>query len=359
MKKSRISTDAGNPDCCPSSCRKSSRLASIVLFATAALVVAGAIIMTPMVMTGADKDALIKIPKSATSQMVADTLTKYLGESYSKKVMRLARIRGVDYSKRHGAYLIPKEMSPLRAQHLLHRGAQHPLTLTFNGFRSKELLANRISAKLDFPPDSIMQLLNDSSLMASYGLTTDQALALFLEDSYEVYWSASPLDVINKIGKNYRQFWNAERRDKAQELRLTPAEVSIVASIADQETNQEQEKGAIGRLYVNRLWTNMKLQADPTVRFALSDYTIKRVTSKHLQVESPYNTYKHHGLPPGLISTTSARTIDAILNSEPSTYLYMCAREDFSGYHNFANTYREHVANALRYQHALDRRGIK
>ena len=133
----------------------------------------------------------------------------------------------------------------------------------------------------------------------------------------------------------------------------------IICSIVDEESNAKSEKGTIGRLYINRLKKGMKLQADPTVRFALNDFTIRRVTRNHLTVDSPYNTYQVEGLPPGPIRTTSVETIDAVLNSQPNDYLYMCAKEDFSGTHNFAADYATHQENARRYQNALNERGIK
>ena len=305
--------------------RRVSNLPAVVLYATIAFAVIAFFTAMPMVFSGADRDVIIRIPKSATSQMVADSLTKYLGQSYSDRVMRLMRIRHVDYDKRHGAYLIPKGMSPFMAQRRLRRGAQNPVTLTFNGFLSREVLAERISRKLDFPSDSLLALLSDPAVLAPYGLTPEQALSLFLEDSYEVYWTSSPRDVIRKIGDNYLRVWNPDRRQLAD----------------------------------NRLWAGMKLQADPTVRFALNDYSIRRINAEHLKVDSPYNTYLHEGLPPGPIRTTSVATIDRVLNSEQTDEFYMCAREDFSGYHNFAATYKEHLENAMRYQHALNRRGIK
>ena len=301
--------------------RRVSNLPAVVLYATIAFAVIAFFTAMPMVFSGADRDVIIRIPKSATSQMVADSLTKYLGQSYSDRVMRLMRIRHVDYDKRHGAYLI--------------------------------------SRKLDFPSDSLLALLSDPAVLAPYGLTPEQALSLFLEDSYEVYWTSSPRDVIRKIGDNYLRVWNPDRQQLADNMRLTPAEVMTLCSIVDQETNKEKEKGRIGRLYVNRLWAGMKLQADPTVRFALNDYSIRRINAEHLKVDSPYNTYLHEGLPPGPIRTTSVATIDRVLNSEQTDEFYMCAREDFSGYHNFAATYKEHLENAMRYQHALNRRGIK
>lgn len=329
------------------------------LIITALAVIAGAVLITPMIFVGAKRDAVIRIPKNATDTNVHDSLTKYLGKSYADHVMRLLKVRQHDFSKRHGAYLIEKGKSPLRTQHLLNRGAQHPVRITVNGFRSLPLMMNRIADKTDNTPEELMRAATDPKILSEYGLTPEQALALFIDDTYEVYWSSTPEEIVRKIGANYKKTWSKRHVDKASNLGLTPAQVMILCSIVDEETLTRAEKGKIGRLYINRLNKGMRLQADPTVRFALNDFTIKRVRKGHLQTDSPYNTYRHAGLPPGPIRTTSVETIDLVLDSEPSDDLYMCAREDFSGSHNFAATYEEHLANSRKYQHSLDTLGIE
>lgn len=325
----------------------------------AAIIVAAALIyFLPVVAKGAPEEAVIRIPVNATRENVRDSLLKYFGPGYTREVMKMASLRGSEFSSRHGAYLITKGQSPLRAERRLSQGAQQPLTLTINGFRTLPTLAERVSRRFDFTPKALLSALSDADLLRPYGLTPEQALSLFIDDSYELYWSATPEDVIKKVGENYKKVWNAERISKASGLGLSPAEVMTVCSIVDEESNKIDDKGKIGRLYINRLKKGMPLQADPTVRFALNDFTIRRVKGNHLKVDSPYNTYKRTGLPPGPIRTTSVATIDAVLDSSPSDHLYMCAKEDFSGYHSFASTYQEHLENARRYQRALDKRGI-
>ncbi len=237
-------------------------------------------------------------------------------------------------------------------------GPQHPLTLTINGFRQRPLMQERVAARFDFSTDSLSGVMADASVMDRYGLTPEQSMALFFNDSYDFYWNASPASVVEKVGAHYLDVWNSGRKAKAEALGLSPAEVMTIASIVDEETNALEEKGTIGRLYVNRLRTGMPLQADPTVRFALGDFSIRRVTSAMTRTPHPYNTYVNKGLPPGPIRTTSVQTIDAILDSAPHDYLYMCAKADFSGRHAFAKTYAEHQVNARRYKRELDRRGI-
>lgn len=327
--------------------------------AVAVVVAAILIFFLPVVTKGAPEEALIRIPANASRDVVRDSLVKYLGPSYTHEVMKMASLRGSDFSRRHGAYLITKGLSPLRAERKLSQGAQQPLTLTINGFRTLPTLAERVSRRFDFTPKALTSALSDPDLLRPYGLTPEQALSLFIDDSYELYWSATPEDVIKKVGENYKKVWNAERISKASGLGLTPAQVMTVCSIVDEESNKIDDKGKIGRLYINRINKGMPLQADPTIRFALNDFTIRRVKGAHLKVDSPYNTYRNKGLPPGPIRTTSLATIDAVLNSAPSDYLYMCAKDDFSGYHSFASTYQQHLENARRYQRALDNRGIK
>lgn len=329
-----------------------------VLLGLAVCIALFLILLYPVTMVGAPQEASIKIPHGATEQTVRDSLTKYMGKDYAATVIRLARLRNPDYSRRHGAYTVPKGANALSTMRRLTSGAQTPIRITVNGFRSLPTLVERVAEKLELTPDSLYKFLNDKNVMAQYGLTPESALALFIDDTYEVYWNTPAADVIKKIGKRYKRLWNEERVDLARDMGLSPEQVMIIASITDEETNNISEKGTIARLYLNRFLNNMKLQADPTVRFALGNYTIRRISKADLQTDSPYNTYLHAGLPPGPIRTTSEETVREILHSHPNNYLYMCAKEDFSGSHNFASTYDQHLRNAIRYQQALDERGI-
>lgn len=336
------------------------RILMWILISLAVVICMGMFFIAPYMMSGSERDVTFRIPKGATMDNVRDTLLKYFPEDYATKVTKLLAIYPFDPEERHGSYVLPKGATPFATMRKISRGAQSPVRLTINGFRSMPYLAERMGRKMEFSPEEFMAVATDSTYLSKYGLTPEQALSLFLEDTYEVYWTASPEEVLDKIGTNYLTFWNEGRRElAANELELTPAEVMTVASIADEETNQVLEKGRIGRLYVNRLDKGMPLQADPTVKYALKDWGLKRITQEHTKVQSPYNTYIVKGLPPGPLRTTSRQTVNEILTSEPSTDLYMCARPDFSGFHNFASTYDEHLRNARLYQNALDERGIK
>lgn len=336
-----------------------SKLTLWILIIVALMIGAGLLTIAKYMVNGSDADVTIRIPRNATMQNVEDSLSKYYPEDYTQKVLNLLNMDNFDPAQRHGSYLLPKGATPFATMKKLSRGSQTPIRLTINGFRSLDYLAERMSKKMEFTPEEFIAAAKDPEFLKQYGLTPEEALCLFLDDTYEVYWTATPQEVLKKIGANYSGYWSEGRKAQAADLGVTPAEVMIIASITDDETNQDLEKGKIGRLYINRLDKNMKLQADPTVRFALNDLTIRRVTNEHLKVDSPYNTYKYEGVPPGPLRTTSRKTVTEILNSEPSEDLYMCAREDFSGFHNFASTYDAHLENARRYQKALDERGIK
>lgn len=340
------------------SASKGKRKTTYFWIAGATIVVMATVILCSLLLSGmAPSSAIVRIPSNASNAQLRDSISKCLGDSYANKVARLVSLRGTNLNTRHGAYLIEAGMSPLDGMRRLTSGPQQPLTITINGFRLLPVLEEKVAARFDFSTDSIARTLSEAELLKSYGLTQEQALALFINDSYDFYWNASPEEVVKKVGAHYNDVWTSERKAKAQALGLSPADVMILASIVDEESNKIDEKGAIGRLYINRLNRGMRLEADPTVRYAGGDFTVKRIL-RPSEVEGPYNTYLHYGLPPGPIRTTSVETIDAILDSKPHDYIFMCAKEDFSGYHNFAATYAEHQMNARRYKRELDRRGI-
>ena len=316
-------------------------------------------IFLPAFQNKSDTSAIIKIPRNATMEMVHDSVAKYYGEEYADNFALIAKIRGNDFSSRHGAYKIDENMSPFQAYNHLAKGAQHPMMAVVNGARGIDILGQRFSNRFDFSADSIKEALKDSTLLSEYNLKPAQALALFIDDSYEVYWNVSPQKLISKIGAHYKSIWTPERLAKAKALGLSPAEIITLASIVDEETNKSDEKPQVARLYLNRLNKGMKLQADPTVKFALGDFSLKRIRGEHLNTVSPYNTYQVKGLPPGPIRTVSVKDIDAVLNAPQHDYIYMCAKEDFSGRHNFAKTLQEHENNAAKYRAALNAHGIR
>ncbi len=257
-----------------------------------------------------------------------------------------------------GKYLIKAQESNLRLIRKLRNGEQTPISFTFNNIRTKEQLAGRLGSQLMLDSITILQHLNDTDFLKQYDLTPETAVCLFLPDTYEVFWNISVEQLFNRMQKEYKHFWNEKRLAQAKEAGLTPIEVAILASIVEEETNKSAEKPIIAGLYINRLRINMPLQACPTVRFALNDFTLNRILLRHIQTDSPYNTYKNKGLPPGPIRIPTGSTMDAVLNYTHHNYLYMCAKETFNGEHNFASTLAEHNRNAARYQRELNKRKI-
>lgn len=257
-----------------------------------------------------------------------------------------------------GRYELKKGMTTNQLVNMLRSGAQKPVDITFNNVRFKEDLAGKVSKYIQADSLSILALFSDERQINEWGFTTETFRTMFIPNTYEMYWTTSAQDFAERMHAEFQKFWNAERTAKAEALNITPAEVSILASLVQSETIKKDELPRVAGLYVNRLKRGILLQADPTVKYAVGDFSIKRVLNKHLEIESPYNTYKYVGLPPGPICFPSIQSIEAVLNYENHKYLYMCAKEDFSGYHNFAKTLRQHNRYANIYRKALDDRRI-
>ncbi len=265
----------------------------------------------------------------------------------------------LNFHPRTGRYHIEPETTCLQLFRQLRNGSQEPMNLIIPNARTIERLASVLSQSLMVDSAEIAQALTDSSYCNTHGYTTATIPALFIPNTYEVYWDISVDKLVERMQSENNRFWTADRKAKAEALGMTHEEVATLASIVDEETANNGEKPMIAGLYLNRLHIGMKLQADPTVKFAVGDFTLRRILNKHLFVESPYNTYLHEGLPPGPIRIASVAGLDAVLNHVEHPYLYMCAKEDFSGTHNFAQTLSEHYKNARRYVKALNERGIR
>ena len=258
-----------------------------------------------------------------------------------------------------GKYRISNNMNNNELINLLRSGNQEPVYLIILGFRTKEELAKRIGNNLEADSISIINLLNSESFANKYGFNNNNILTIIIPNTYEFFWNTSAEDFFSRMAKEYKNFWNNHRQQRASEAGMTQTEVSILASIVQQETNKTDEMPVIAGVYINRLHKGMRLQADPTVVFAVGDFTLQRVLKIHLETKSPYNTYLHDGLPPGPICIPWQKTIDAVLNYSKHKYLYFCAKEDFSEYHNFAKTSMEHKRNAEYYRQELNKRKIK
>jgi UPF0755 protein len=271
----------------------------------------------------------------------------------------LARQAGYPKNVHPGRYHITKGMSNWSIVRLLRSGRQTPVRLVVGKLRTKEDLIRLIGRNLEADSNTLRRMLNDSVYLGQFGLNPATAICAVIPNSYDFYWNTSADKAFRKLELAYLRYWNTERREKAEKMGLTPAQAVTLASIVEEESNHHDEQPKIASVYLNRIKKSMKLQADPTARFAGGDFTIKRVTAKQTGLNSPYNTYVYLGLPPGPICTPSLRTLNATLDAPETPYLFFCAKEDFSGYHNFASNWNEHRENARRYQQALDARGIR
>ena len=272
---------------------------------------------------------------------------------------QLASIMKYPQNIKSGKYEIKPQLNYLKLIRMLRSGNQTPVKLTFNNIRLKKDFAERIGDQLMFGPEVLLNELNNPDVCQSFGFDTTTIISMFIPNTYDVYWTISVTQFLERMKKEYDRFWTADRLRKAQALLLSPVEVSILASIVEEETADKSEYPIVSGLYINRLRKGMFLQADPTVKFAVGDFELRRILSAHLAIDSPYNTYKKTGLPPGPIRIPSIACIDAVLNYTHHNYLYMVAKEDFSGRHNFSVTLPEHNRNADKYHEALNRNHIR
>lgn len=300
----------------------------------------------------------IYIDKNDTPDSVFNKIKEVGHPKNMKGFYLLAKIRKYQEHLHTGCYSINKDDNAFSLYNRLSRGHQSPVNITVSSVRSLTSFAKNLSSQLMIDSAEIATLVNDSNYQRTLGYSKETILALFIPNTYEVYWNITPEKLIQRLKNEHDVFWNSDRIKKSEKVGLTPIQVCTLASIVDEETNNTQEKPLVAGLYLNRLKINMPLQADPTIRFALQDFSIKRILSGYLAIDSPYNTYKFAGLPPGPIRIASTAGIDAVLNYARHDYLYMCAKEDFSGTHNFAQTFAEHMRNAKRYQQALNQRKI-
>ncbi|MFI3265632.1 MAG: endolytic transglycosylase MltG [Rikenellaceae bacterium] len=271
----------------------------------------------------------------------------------------VARLRSLDQSVKAGHYTLKQGESYMSIVRKLRAGEQTPVDLTFNNIRSLEQLAGVISKSIEPDSSSLVALMKSDSVQKSYGLDQRTMMAMFIPDTYEFYWTTSAGKFMERMYKQYDNFWNEKRTAQLKALGLTRIEAITLASIVYEESKMVKEMPTIAGVYLNRLRIKMPLQADPTVKFAVGDPTLKRVLFKHLEVDSPYNTYKYNGLPPGPIAMPSVAAIESVLNPQKHNYLYFCAKADFSGEHAFARTLSEHNRNAAAYSRELNRRKIR
>ncbi|MBC8266638.1 MAG: endolytic transglycosylase MltG [Flavobacteriales bacterium] len=300
----------------------------------------------------------IYIPTSANFKDVISILSDNGLLINSNSFEWVADRKNYKYNIKAGRYFINRELNNNELINLLRSGAQAPLNIKFHNLRTKEEIAGIIGMQIETDSISIISFLNDSIFLDTNSFTKENIACIFIPNTYEFYWNTSAKQFVKRMLKEYEKFWNKERLKKAVNIGLTKFEVITLASIVEMESYKKDERPIIARLYLNRLKKRMKLQSDPTIIFAIGDFSIRRVLTKDLKIKSPYNTYLHKGLPPGPICIPSINAIDAVLNASKNDYIFMCAKEDFSGYHNFAKTSREHSKNARKYRRALNKRKI-
>ena len=327
----------------------------IVAAAVAILVACAA----PYMMMGAPAEGLVKVRKGSSVEQITDSIKANVDAKFADRVATMLRLMNANVENREGAFRITEGMSPFTAARRIKNGVQSGIRFTFNNVRTLDEWAARWGETFMGDSDEMLKVLTDSAMCAQFGKTPQTIACLLMPDTYEFYWNITPEKMLARMNDYYNDFWTAERKAKAEKLGLTPDEVATVASIVEEETVKADERGKVARLYLNRYQQGMRLQADPTVKFALNDFTIKRITVPMTQVSSPYNTYRVNGLPPGPIRMPEKSTIDAVLDAPQHDFIYMCARPDFSGYHDFTRDYASHLDNAHRYQAALNSRGIK
>ena len=306
-------------------------------------------ISKPIIQTADGNDVSLYIPTNADYQYVKDELIS-LNVLKSKNAFNwLAKKSHYDENVHSGRYILTDGMTNQQLINMLRMGYQTPVKVVFNNMRTVEQLAGRISEQIEADSLSIINEINNNDEVDA---TT------FIPNTYEFYWNTDADDFVNKMVAEHNRFWNDTRLQKAKDIKLTPREVSILASIVDKETTKTSEMPRIAGVYLNRLNKRWPLQADPTLVFALGDYNIRRVLDVHKNIDSPYNTYKYAGLPPGPICIPSIAAIDAVLNAEKHNYFYFCAKDDLSGYHVFAQNITEHNRNAEKYRKALNKNKI-
>ena len=306
-----------------------------------------------------DRTEYLYITPDDNSESVAKKISDITGGSSTKGFELLARHNRFDSRKRSGRFAINDGDNMHEIYRRIVSNEQTPVKLVVPPTRTLEQLTGAISRQLMLDSLELSDFLTRPIYYETIGYKRETLLSLFIPNTYEVYWNIKPENLMTRLIKERRDFWNKERIAKAEKLNMTPEEVATLASIIDEETNNDEEKPIVAGMYINRLKRNIPLQADPTVKFAIGDPTRKRILKKDLETDSPYNTYKYKGLPPGPLRIPTIQAIESVLNYTKHNYLYMCAKEDFSGKHNFAKTLSEHNANAEKYQQALNRLNIK
>lgn len=315
-------------------------------------------VYSPALINLQEEESFLFIPTGSDYEDLLDNLDGLKWHKKLKTFDWVAQKKNLPAHIQSGRYSVFQGMSNDSLINLLRSGQQTEMSVSFKTMRTFEYLSEVISNQLELDSTSLINLLNDSLVKDSLGFSKESWMGMFLPNTYRFYWNTDARGFINRMHREYRSYWNEKRRSRLKEMGLNINELMALAAIVQAETFMADEMPVVAGAYMNRLKKNMRLQADPTVIFALGDPSIRRVYRRHLSVDSPYNTYKNRGLPPGPIRIPSMQAIEACLDYENHDYIYFCAKEDFSGYHSFAKSYAQHLRNARRYQRALNERNI-
>lgn len=315
-------------------------------------------VSSPVLTIGEGESADLYIPTGADFEDVLTLLQSKSLLADEEAFVLMSSLMSYPSAVRPGRYRLSSSLTARSLVRMLRAGAQTPVNVTFNNQRTLESLAGCVARYVEADSAQLIAAMADSALLAEWGLTRATAPAIFLPDTYSVWWNEAPRSFVVRMRREFDAFWSPTRLAKADSLGLTPIQVSILASIVEEESNDHDEQKTIASVYLNRLRIAMPLQACPTLKFAIGDFSIKRVTFADMKVESPYNTYKYAGLPPGPIRIPSKGAILAVLEAADTDFLYFCARPDGSGRHDFARTLAQHQRNAARYHQALNNRRV-
>ncbi|MCF8233823.1 MAG: endolytic transglycosylase MltG [Bacteroidales bacterium] len=350
--------------------RKKTKLQKFILFTLLFLILVALVVgymlyrvmYHPNVWLGEKEEVSVYIPHGTDFNEVKSILYSNGMIVNRRNFEWLAKQKEYPANIKPGHYVIEQGMNNNDLINMLRAGKQTPVQVVFNNINTLEELAGKVSLQLELDSATLIGLLKDSALLSKYNLQPETAASLFIPNTYEFYWTTGADEFIERMQREYNKFWSEGRKSKAKELELSIPEIVTLASIVEKETNKEEEKDEIAGVYMNRLTRGWLLQADPTLKYILEyqmgDEEIRRVLKRDKEIESPYNTYKYGGLPPGPICLPSISSIDAVLNYDDHSYFYFCAKDDLSGYHVFSKNLNQHNLNARKYQRALDDQNI-
>ncbi len=344
----------------PSRLKKILIVFSFLLLAGAAITIYSfyKMVYEPNIFLEKKKEVFIYIPTGSTFEDVVSILEKEHLLLDRASFYWVAERMNYRQNIHPGKYRILAKMNNKQLLTLLRSGKQVPVKIVIGILRTKDQLVSKIASQLEADSASLVDALGSNTLLKKFGVNRENALALFIPNTYEFNWNTSAEMFLKRLAAEYARFWTEERLLKAKKTGLAPSEVITLASIVEMETSKDSEKSMIAGVYINRLRKNWKLQADPTLIYALGDFSVHRVLDVHKEKESPYNTYKYYGLPPGPICNPSLSSVNAVLDYTRHNYMYFCAKEDFSGYHCFSETYGQHMTNARKFQRELNKRNI-